>query len=108
MKSLIQAVAIAAVLAVPAVSFAQENPDSPVTRSAVNADLAQLQRVGYQPSADDNAYYPAGIQAAEARVDAANGSSSAYGGVAGASSESGVRGGTGNVSAADWNAMYSH
>ena len=52
MKSLIQAVALAAVLAVPAVSFAQS--DAPVTRAQVRAELVQLEKAGYNPGNADN------------------------------------------------------
>ncbi|POR55700.1 uncharacterized protein DUF4148 [Paraburkholderia eburnea] len=99
MKSLIQAVAVAAALIVPVASFAQQ---APVTRAQVRAELVQLQQVGYHVGDGDQAHYPAAIQAAEAKVAARNGNS-AYGGVANAS-ESGVRGAT--VSQQDWNAMY--
>ncbi|WP_322042988.1 DUF4148 domain-containing protein [Paraburkholderia sp. J67] len=100
MKSLIQAVAVAAALIVPVASFAQSQ--SPVTRAQVRAELVQLQQVGYHVGDGDQAHYPDAIQAAEAKVAARNGNS-AYGGVANAS-ESGVRGAT--VSQQDWNAMY--
>src|ERR1700754_423277 len=70
MKSLIKAVAIAAVLAVPAVSFAQSN--QPVTRAQVRAELVQLEKAGYNPSASSDAHYPAQVQQAEARVSASN------------------------------------
>jgi hypothetical protein len=101
MKSLIQAVAVAAALIVPAASFAQSN--APVTRAQVRAEIVQLQRVGYHMGDGDNAHYPEAIQAAEARVAAMNGNS-AYGGVASGSSQAG---GGATVSPQDWNAMYS-
>ncbi|AXE95131.1 DUF4148 domain-containing protein [Paraburkholderia sp. 22099] len=90
MKSLIQAVVIAAALAAPVASFAQSN--QPVTRAQVRAELIQLEKAGYQPGRDDP-HYPADIQAAQARVDAQNGTAqpaqSGYGGVAGGSSQVG-------------------
>lgn len=88
MKSLIQAVALAAVLAVPAVSFAQS--DAPVTRAQVRAELVQLEKAGYNPGNADNSTYPADIQAAESRVAAQNGAASGYGGVTGGASASGA------------------
>ncbi|WP_109483474.1 DUF4148 domain-containing protein [Paraburkholderia sp. C35] len=99
MKSLIKAVAIAAVLAIPAVSFAQSN--QPITRAQVRAELVQLEKAGYRPGAGSEAHYPDELQAAQARVNVENGSANSYGGVANAS-QSGRPG----VSAADWNAMY--
>lgn len=103
MKSLIQAVAVAATLvAVPAASFAQSN--SPVTRAQVRAEIVQLQQVGYHVGDGDNAHYPEAIQAAEARVAALNGNT-AYGGVASGSSQSGGQGV--GVSTEQWNSMYS-
>jgi hypothetical protein len=90
MKSLIQAVVIAAALAAPVAAFAQSN--QPVTRAQVRAELIQLEKAGYQPGLSDP-YYPANIQAAQARVDAQNGTAqaaqSAYGGAVNGSSQSG-------------------
>jgi hypothetical protein len=71
MKSLIKAVAVAAVLAAPAVSFAQSS--QPATRAQVHAELIQLEKVGYLPSNSSDPQYPANIQAAQAKVLAANG-----------------------------------
>ncbi|MDT8843206.1 DUF4148 domain-containing protein [Paraburkholderia fungorum] len=90
MKSLIQAVVIAAVLAAPVASFAQSN--QPVTRAQVRAELVQLEKAGYQPGRADP-YYPADIQAAQARVATQNGTAqaaqSSFGGVVSGSSQSG-------------------
>ncbi|MFL9855492.1 DUF4148 domain-containing protein [Paraburkholderia madseniana] len=90
MKSLIQAVVIAAVLAAPVASFAQSN--QPVTRAEVRAQLIQLEKAGYQPGRSDP-YYPADIQAAQARVAQQNGTAqaaeSSYGGAVNGSSQSG-------------------
>ncbi|NIE56908.1 MULTISPECIES: DUF4148 domain-containing protein [unclassified Burkholderia] len=65
MKSLIATFAAAAVLAVPAVSFAQ---NAPVTRAQVKADLVAVQQAGYKLGSD-RTNYPEGIQAAEARLN---------------------------------------
>ncbi|WP_322104964.1 DUF4148 domain-containing protein [Paraburkholderia sp. J41] len=103
MKSLFQTVAAAVVLSAlvaPAASFAQS---SPVTRAQVRAELAALQQAGYRVGDGDNAHYPEAIQAAEAKVAAANGANTGYGGVANASQA----GGRAAVSNQDWNAMYS-
>ncbi|HEX7936210.1 MAG TPA: DUF4148 domain-containing protein [Paraburkholderia sp.] len=90
MKSLIQAVVIATVLAAPVASFAQSN--QPVTRAQVRAELVQLEKAGYQPGRADP-YYPADLHAAQARIAAENGTAqpgvSSYGGAANGSSESG-------------------
>jgi hypothetical protein len=101
-KSLIQVVAVATALIVPVASFAQSN--GPVTRAQVRAELVQLEKAGYRVGDGDNAHYPDAIQAAEARVAAANGDS-AYGGVANGTSQAG---GAVKVSATQWNAMYGH
>jgi hypothetical protein len=85
MKSFIKAIAVAAVLAIPAVSFAQS---APVTRTEVRAQLAQLERAGYNP-ASDQTEYPRNIQAAEARVAAQSGTSAGYGGVSDGTSAAG-------------------
>jgi hypothetical protein len=92
MNSRIQAVVMAAVLAAPVASFAQQS-DSPVTRAQVHAELVQLEKAGYNPAASDNTTYPAKIQAAEARVAAQNGATSGVGGdVSGSSDSSGPAG----------------
>jgi hypothetical protein len=98
MKSLVQAVVIAAALAAPVAAFAQSN--QPVTRAKVRADLVQIEKAGYRPGDGDNTSYPAQVQAAEAKIAAQE--TSGVGGVAGGSTDTGRRG----VSAADWNAMY--
>ncbi|WP_144145151.1 DUF4148 domain-containing protein [Paraburkholderia sp. BCC1884] len=104
MKSLIQAVVVAAALVAPVLSFAQQSDAPKLTRAQVRAELVQLEQAGFRPGDGDNTSYPDKIQAAEAKVAARNGASSGYGGVVAGSSQSGSRG----VSAADWNAMYSH
>src|SRR5580658_4333431 len=87
MKSLIQAVVVAAVLAAPFTAFAQSS--QPVTRAQVRAELVQLEQAGYNPARGSDPYYPADIQAAEARVAAQNGATSGVGGVVSGSSAAG-------------------
>jgi hypothetical protein len=96
MKSFIQAVVVAVVLAVPAVSFAQSN--QPLTRAQVKAELVQIEAAGYNPATANDYDYPANIQAAEARVAAQKAATTAYGGVSNGSSDSGsaVRTATGD------------
>jgi hypothetical protein len=84
MKSLVQAVVIAATLAAPVAVFAQSN--QPVTRAQVREELIQLEKAGYNPATANPYDYPANIQAAEARVAAQN---SAVGGVTSGSSQAG-------------------
>jgi hypothetical protein len=88
-KSLVSTVALASALAAPAVSFAQQT-NGPVTRAQVRAELVQLEKAGYPPSRGNDLYYPAQIQAAEARVAAQNGASRSAGGVVSGSSASGA------------------
>jgi len=89
-KSIVPAIAIAAVLAVP--GFAQAREDGPVTRAQVRAELVQLERAGYNPAADQTTY-PAQIQAAQARVDAQQGAAaSSFGGASEGASASGHAG----------------
>src|SRR5260370_22445428 len=104
-KSLVSAVALAAALAAPAVSFAQQS-NGPVTRAQVRAELVQLEKAGWSPSMDmgNNPHYPDGIQDAEAKVAAQNGAPSGYGGVVAGSPEAGRPA----VSMADRDAMYNH
>jgi hypothetical protein len=96
MKSLIKAVALAAVLAAPIVSFAQTN--EPVTRAQVRNELIQLEKAGYNPATANDYDYPANIQAAEARVAAQNATAQAnttgYGPSANGSTQAGQRGET--------------
>lgn len=101
MKSLIQAVAVAVALVAPVASFAQSN--APITRAQVRAELVELEKTGWRPGASADSQYPADIQAAEAKVAAAKGAASGYGGVASGSSDAGRPA----VSKADWDAMYS-
>ncbi|SAL16778.1 DUF4148 domain-containing protein [Caballeronia telluris] len=87
MKSLIQAVVVAAALAAPVASFAQSN--APLTRAQVRAELVQLEKAGYNPNASD-ANYPANLQAAQSRVIAQNDVvQSSYGASASGSAQSG-------------------
>lgn len=84
MKSLIQAVVIAAAVVIPVASFAQSN--APVTRAQVRAELVQLEQAGYRPAAGEDPSYPASIQAAQAKIQPQD---SAFGGVADVSSAAG-------------------
>lgn len=83
---LIQSLIVAAVVALPAVSFAQSTEG--LTRAEVRAQLVELERAGYNPSSDQT-QYPTNIQAAEARVNAEH--NSAYGASTGGSAASGAR-----------------
>ncbi|MEM5438854.1 DUF4148 domain-containing protein [Paraburkholderia diazotrophica] len=90
MKSLIKAVALAAVLAVPVASFAQSS--QPVSRAQVRAELVQLEKAGYVPFNSSDTQYPANIQSAEAKAQAANGAeTSGVGGTADGTSQAGQR-----------------
>ncbi|WP_454875460.1 DUF4148 domain-containing protein [Paraburkholderia xenovorans] len=90
MKTLIQAVVVAAVFATPIASFAQSN--EPMSRPQVRDELVQLEKTGYSPHGKDP-YYPADIQAAEARMPARNGAAQAentgFGGTDSGTSQSG-------------------
>jgi Domain of unknown function (DUF4148) len=87
------ALVVAATLALPIASHAQETT-SPATRAQVRAELVQLEKAGYRPSKNDP-YYPNDIQAAEAKVAAANGTpvnaDSGVGDVMSGTSASGAR-----------------
>src|SRR5258707_15437884 len=91
MKSLIYVALVASALAAPVLSFAQES-NGPVTRAEVRADLVRLEQAGYRPGVND-VHYPADIQAAEARVQAQDGTTlnnTAVGGVSDGSSQAGA------------------
>lgn len=88
MKPFVKAVALAAVLAVPAISFAQQS-NQPLTRAEVRNQLIELENAGYRPEVNDP-YYPAKLQEAEARVAQQNGAqTSGYGPATAGSSQSG-------------------
>jgi hypothetical protein len=89
MKSLIQAVALAAVITAPVAGFAQS--EQPVTRAEVKAEVQQLEQAGYNPAAASDPQYPSDIQAAEARVAAmkSQGDTSGYGSPTGGTSHAG-------------------
>ena len=92
MKSLIKAVALAALVAAPVVSFAQSQ--QPLTRAQVRAELVQLEKAGYNPN--DWMNYPENIQAAQAKIAAAQNTgaqadATGYGPSPVASSQSGQR-----------------
>jgi hypothetical protein len=84
MKTQLKTAIAALFIALPVAAFAQSN--GPVTRADVQAQLKQLESAGYNP-AGDKAHYPAGLEAAQARIDAQN--AGAYGGVTDGASQSG-------------------
>ncbi|MFX1675745.1 DUF4148 domain-containing protein [Paraburkholderia sp. A2WS-5] len=63
MKTLIQAIAVASALAVPALSFAAQT--QPLTRAQVRNEYVQLKQAGYEAT-DYN--YEASMRAAEAKL----------------------------------------
>ncbi|OUL86039.1 DUF4148 domain-containing protein [Paraburkholderia hospita] len=87
MKALISAVVLAAAVAAPVASFAQSS-QQPVTRAEVRADLARLEKAGYDPLSDRQ-NYPNNIQAAEARVHAEDANASGYGAQTNGTSQAG-------------------
>jgi Domain of unknown function (DUF4148) len=92
MKSFTRAILIAALIAAPVASFAQSSQS--VSRAQVRAELAQLEKAGYDPH--DWIHYPENIQAAQAKVAAQNANQAAvsgYGGAADETSRAGMAGG---------------
>jgi len=85
---LVQSLFVAALVAVPALSFAQSS--EPLTRADVRAELVQLEKAGYNPSSD-HTQYPKNIEAALSRINAQNGLAASYGGAATNDSASGSR-----------------
>jgi hypothetical protein len=79
MKSLIQAVTIAVAFAAPVAAFAQSS--APVTRAQVKAELVQFEQAGGRVNTSNDPYYPADVQAVQARVNAQNGNNEGYGGI---------------------------
>jgi hypothetical protein len=68
-KSILKVLPVVGALVIPVIPFAQTA--APVTRAEVRAQLVELESVGYRPASRD-LYYPAAIQAAEARVAQVN------------------------------------
>jgi hypothetical protein len=91
MKSIVKAMAAAAVLVAPALAFAQS--DTGMTRAQVKQDLKQVEAAGYNPALNDETTYPQDAQAAERRISRQNGAGNrgAYGGVANGTSASGSK-----------------
>lgn len=93
MKSFTRSALIAALIAAPVASFAQSSQS--VSRAQVHAELAQLEKAGYDPR--DWVHYPENIRAAEAKVAAQNATAQAavsgYGGAADGASRSGTASG---------------
>ena len=87
MKSLLYTAIAASILTIPVVSFAQQS-NAPVTRAQVRAELIQIEQAGYTPGRRDP-NYPEDIQAAQARVAAAQAQTSSYGPAVNGSSQSG-------------------
>ena len=73
-KNVVIATLIAASFAAPTLSFAQAS--APVTHASLIAELAQLEKAGYNPAVPDPSY-PASLQAAEAKIAVAPGQSTA-------------------------------
>lgn len=91
MKTLVYAALVVSALAAPALSFAQSTT-APVTRAEVRADLVRVEQAGYRPNIKD-VHYPAGIQAAEARLasqDTTTQGNASFGGTPSGSSQTGA------------------
>ncbi|WP_412023921.1 DUF4148 domain-containing protein [Burkholderia cepacia] len=71
MESLIKALAIGVMIAVPAVSFAQSEQPAK-TRAEVRKELIQIEKAGYKPSMARSTQFPENLQAAQARAAAMN------------------------------------
>ncbi|CAB3664994.1 DUF4148 domain-containing protein [Trinickia soli] len=92
-----------ALVIVPALSFAQSS-HAPLTRADVRAQLIELEQAGYSPARNDDASYPADIQAAEARISAGMAAAqpgTGIGGTTAGTTETGHRPGVGH-----WRSMY--
>ncbi|OXI43694.1 DUF4148 domain-containing protein [Burkholderia aenigmatica] len=74
MNPLIRTIALAAAFAAPVAALAQAN--SPLTRAEVHSEVVALKKAGFQPS---DWFYPASIQAAEAKIARQQGAPQAAG-----------------------------
>jgi hypothetical protein len=85
MKALVfLTLAFSAITIDPALSFAQGTSDQ-LTRAQVRADLIRVEQAGYRMGVGNDPYYPADIQAAEAKVAAEHGGVSALNSLGGKS-----------------------
>ncbi|WP_321913259.1 MULTISPECIES: DUF4148 domain-containing protein [unclassified Paraburkholderia] len=84
MKPLVHTVCAVAVIAMPIASSAQS--DGALTRSQVQAEIAQLQQAGFNPANANTVDFPANMQANET---SAAGQSSGYGPATNGSSQTG-------------------
>ncbi|KVC72735.1 DUF4148 domain-containing protein [Burkholderia ubonensis] len=90
-------VAVSAAFTAPAFAGAETSPPGAVvTRAQVRAELAELQKAGFQPGRANDPHYPDDLQAALTRIhanDAAAGGTPAagYGGNADAATQAGRR-----------------
>lgn len=112
MKVTIKAIALAAALALPAVSFGQSS-NGPLTREQVRSQLIELEHAGYNPGRADNVHYPRDIQAAQGRVAAPGGMTGAGTGIGGATSLAASGQPMGQsagqpIGRRNWHAMYGH
>jgi hypothetical protein len=107
LRSLIPAVVLASALAMPAVSLAQQS-NGPVTRAQERAELVQLEKADWRPAMGmgNSPDYPAGVQAAEAKVAAQNEVTGSYGGVAGGVSASGAPAATRSETTGNTKSIY--
>jgi hypothetical protein len=85
MRSFLKVLAVAAAIAIPALSQAQTN--SPLTRAEVREQLVQLENAGYNPNLESD--YPNGLRRAEAIVARQHTNDSAYGGETAGATQSG-------------------
>lgn len=98
MKVLIKvAVPVCAVLASVTSSAQSPVTDSSPTRAEVKAQLAQIERAGFNPAVASDPYYPADMQAAEART---HGRNAAYDGTANSQQSGGLM--SGNATNVDY------
>ncbi|SDR55430.1 protein of unknown function [Paraburkholderia fungorum] len=69
MKSMVTIVGAVAVLFTSMASIAQSSDsDHARTRADIKADLARFERAGFNPAVAVDPYYPADMQAAQARI----------------------------------------
>ncbi|BEU21157.1 DUF4148 domain-containing protein [Paraburkholderia terrae] len=76
-------------IAGPTVANAQGTPQT--SRALANAELAALERAGYNPAYSEDPNYPYNLQAAERQIAAERATNSQYGSFTGGSSAAGAR-----------------
>lgn len=92
MKQLIAgSMLVVAIVSIAGPMVANAQSTAPTSRAQANAELAALERAGYNPAYSEDPDYPYNLQAAERKIAAEQATDSQYGPAIGGSSAAGAR-----------------